>query len=41
MRIFSKGTLTTFWEKHPDSEQALRAWFYEVKKAGWKNPARY
>ncbi len=28
-----------FWEKHPDSEQPLKAWFYETKKAKWKNPA--
>jgi mRNA interferase HigB len=38
MRIFSKGTLAAFWEKHPDSEQPLRAWYHEAKKAGWKTP---
>jgi len=31
--------LRDFWEKHPDSEQPLKAWFYETKKAKWKNPA--
>tara|TARA_B100000315_G_scaffold260653_1_gene323736 strand:- start:4927 stop:5217 length:291 start_codon:yes stop_codon:yes gene_type:complete len=39
MRIVSRGRLRDFWEKHPDSEQPLKAWFYETKKAKWKNPA--
>lgn len=37
MRIFNKSTLRKFWEKHPDCEQALRAWYSETKKAEWNN----
>ncbi len=39
MRIIAKRTLRLFWEKHPDSEAALRAWHAEVSKADWSNPA--
>ncbi|PLY02153.1 MAG: addiction module toxin RelE [Desulfuromonas sp.] len=37
--IIAKKTLREFWEKHPDSEDALKAWHAEVKAAGWQNPA--
>ena len=41
MRIISRSTLKSFWEKkeHKDSEQPLRTWFDEAKKANWKNPS--
>ncbi|MCK5510218.1 type II toxin-antitoxin system HigB family toxin [Candidatus Parcubacteria bacterium] len=40
MRIISIKTIKDFWEKpkYKDSEQALRAWFFEVKKEEWKSP---
>ncbi len=40
MRIISVKTIKDFWEKpkYNDSEQALRAWFFEVKKEEWKSP---
>lgn len=40
MRIIARKTLKNFWEKHEhrDSEQPLRAWFAEAKKAAWKKP---
>ena len=40
MRIISVETIKNFWEKpkYNDSEQALRAWFFEVKKEEWKSP---
>lgn len=38
-RIISKRTIREFWERFPDSEQALRAWHSEVKAADWQNPA--
>jgi mRNA interferase HigB len=38
MRIISRKTLKEFWERHPDSEQALRAWYADVKQAVWKSP---
>ncbi len=37
MRIIKRKSLLEFWAKHPDSEQALKAWFTEVEKATWKN----
>jgi mRNA interferase HigB len=39
MRIIARRTLRSFWEKYPDSEQPLRAWFARVKKVDWKTPA--
>ncbi|MDP2365727.1 MAG: type II toxin-antitoxin system HigB family toxin [Ignavibacteria bacterium] len=39
MRIIAIKRLKDFWNKHPDSEQPLRAWYSEVSKADWKNPS--
>lgn len=39
MRIIARKTLREFWRKHPDAEQALRAWYHDVKLARWKTPA--
>ena len=45
MRIIAKRRLREFWERHPDSEQQLRAWYAEVKAEDWDAPthltARY
>ena len=38
MRIIARRTLREFWERHPDSEQPLKAWFAEAHSADWKNP---
>ncbi|MFH1322047.1 MAG: type II toxin-antitoxin system HigB family toxin [Bacteroidota bacterium] len=38
MRIFTKGTLRKFWEKHNDAEIPLKTWYKIVEKAKWKNP---
>lgn len=38
MRIFNRSTLRAFWERHPDAEGALRAWFEEVEAATWTGP---
>ncbi len=40
MRIYSKNTLRAFWERHTESEQALRAWYREVEQADWATPAQ-
>ena len=37
MRLFTKGTLREFWEKHPDAETPLRTWYRIVEKSLWKN----
>ena len=38
MRIISVKTLKSFWKKHPDAENSLRAWYTEAKRASWKSP---
>ena len=38
MRIISRKTLRQFWERHPDIEQPLRAWYTDVKQACWRSP---
>ncbi len=39
MRIIAIKKLKKFWQKHPDSEQSLRAWYFEAVNAGWKKPS--
>jgi mRNA interferase HigB len=39
MNVISRKTLKLFWEKHPEAEQPLRAWYHEADQAGWKNSA--
>jgi len=38
MRVISLKTLKLFWERHPDAEKPLRAWYAEAKKAQWQSP---
>ncbi|MEK7475839.1 MAG: type II toxin-antitoxin system HigB family toxin [Candidatus Coatesbacteria bacterium] len=40
MRVIARSTLRSFWERsgYRDSEQPLRAWFAEARKADWKTP---
>ena len=40
MRIVSRATLKEFWEQssYSDSEQPLKAWYEEAKKADWTSP---
>jgi len=39
LRVVAKKTLPDFWERHPDSEQQLKAWYQEASKYEWKNPS--
>jgi mRNA interferase HigB len=39
VRLIARRTLREFWERHPDAEQALRAWFHDVERADWASPA--
>ena len=39
MRIIAKSTLREFWEQYPDAEEALKSWYEDVERAGWKTPA--
>ena len=38
MRVISQAKLKTFYAKHSNTEQALRAWYDEAKKACWETP---
>jgi mRNA interferase HigB len=38
MRIIAKSTLRDFWERFPDAEEPLLAWFREAEKADWATP---
>lgn len=39
MRIIALSTLRAFWEKHPDTETPIRAWYALASRADWKTPA--
>jgi len=39
MRIIARSTLRSFWEKYPNAEQPLKAWFDETSRATWKSPS--
>lgn len=39
MRVIAVKTLRNFWALYPDAEQPLLAWFDEVSKANWTQPA--
>jgi mRNA interferase HigB len=38
MKVVAVNTLRRFWERHPDSEQPLKAWHDEAKHASWTTP---
>lgn len=38
MKVIAVSTLKCFWERHPDAEQALKAWYDEAKHAVWSTP---
>lgn len=39
MRVIAVSTLRAFWERHPDAEQPLKAWYEEASNATWTQPA--
>jgi len=39
MRVIAKKALREFWERYPDSEQQLKAWYAEARNAAWQTPA--
>jgi mRNA interferase HigB len=39
MRVIARKTLKDFWERHPDAEQPLRAWYAETASSAWRHPA--
>lgn len=38
MRIIAKKRLRDFWQKHADSEQALKSWHIIAANADWAKP---
>jgi len=38
VRIIARRTLREFWEKHPDAERPIEAWYHDAKRADWKSP---
>lgn len=39
MRVIAVSALRAFWDRHPDAEQPLKAWYEEATKASWTQPA--
>lgn len=39
MQILSKKTLRDFWEKHPQAQRPLTAWYQTASSATWSAPA--
>ncbi|WP_422928580.1 type II toxin-antitoxin system HigB family toxin [Singulisphaera sp. PoT] len=39
MRVITKVRLKKFWEKHPESEDAMLRFYREARKATWHNYA--
>jgi mRNA interferase HigB len=37
LRVISRKTLISFWQKYPDSEQHLKSWFDEAQNATWSS----
>ncbi|MDT0651878.1 type II toxin-antitoxin system HigB family toxin [Autumnicola edwardsiae] len=37
MKIFSRGTIRDFWEKHGDCELQLKTWYRETEKSNWSS----
>lgn len=39
MRVIAVSTPRAFWERCPDAEQPLKAWYEEATHAAWTQPA--
>lgn len=39
MRVIALRTRRAFWEQHPEAQDALVAWYQDVKRAQWRTPA--
>jgi mRNA interferase HigB len=40
MRIIAKRKLREFWQRHPDAEEPLLAWYREVEQEDWDSPTK-
>jgi mRNA interferase HigB len=39
MRVVAVSALRDFWQRYPDAEQPLKAWYEEATRAAWTQPA--
>jgi mRNA interferase HigB len=39
MHVIARKTLKDYWEREPEAEGELKAWYAEANNADWKNPA--
>jgi mRNA interferase HigB len=39
MQVIARRTLKLFWQRHPQAEGPLRAWYAAVSRAKWNGPA--
>ena len=39
MRVIAVSTLRACWERYPDAEQPLKAWYEEATSSTWTQPA--
>lgn len=39
MQVIARRTLRRFWQRHPQAEGPIRAWFTVVNKARWSGPS--
>lgn len=39
MNVIAKRTLREFWERHPEAQGPLEAWYTLASKATWETPA--
>ncbi|SMH54617.1 type II toxin-antitoxin system HigB family toxin [Azospirillum agricola] len=39
MQIIARRSLKQFWDRHPQAEAPLEAWYAQVKSAAWQSPA--
>jgi mRNA interferase HigB len=37
MRVIKQATLRAFWQRHPGTQEPLRAWYNAVSHAVWRN----
>jgi mRNA interferase HigB len=39
MGVVAVSALRDFWQRYPDAEQPLKAWYEEATRAAWTQPA--
>lgn len=38
MQVIAKKKLSDFWNSHKETQEPLKAWYYETKHANWSKP---